>query len=120
MVYKNFKLTSIAASQKTKTKKKKKKKKTEKKNNKKKQKTKPIGTTTRFRKATALMSSKVKYQNICANSLISHIFSSPGRSPGRPIVLPPALAAASALTKNVKVFFLCDGQGDVRRAILSL
>ena len=27
------------------------------------------------------------------------IFSSPGRSPGRAIVLPPALAAASALAK---------------------
>ena len=38
------------------------------------------------------------------------IFSSPGRSPGRAIVLPPALAlvAASALAKNfnVKVFYV--------------
>ena len=64
------------------------------------------------------------------------IISSPGRSPGRAIVLPPAsalaLALASALASaasvasalaNVKVFtlkFLCDGQGAVRRAILSL
>ena len=46
------------------------------------------------------------------------IFSSPGRSPGRAIVLPPALASASALAKSLK--FLCDGQGAVRRAILSL
>ena len=32
----------------------------------------------------------------------SHLFSSPGQSPGRAIVLPPALAAASVLA-NVKV-----------------
>ena len=51
------------------------------------------------------------------------IFSSPGR---RAIVLPPASAlasaAASALAKcySITLKFLCDGQGDVRRAILSL
>ena len=33
------------------------------------------------------------------------VFSSPGQSPGRAIVLPPALAAASALAK-FKVFTL--------------
>ena len=56
-----------------------------------------------------------------------HIFSSPGRNPGRAIVLPPAsalaLAGASVLA-NCKSFyllsFLCDGQGAIRRAILSL
>ena len=52
------------------------------------------------------------------------IFSSPGQSPGRAIVLSPAsalaLAAASALAKSVMLKFLCDGQGAVRRAILSL
>ena len=49
------------------------------------------------------------------------IFSSPGRSPGTAIVLPLALALALAkcLSFYVKVF-LCDGQGAVRRAILSL
>ena len=36
------------------------------------------------------------------------IFSSPGQSPGRDIVLPPASALASALAKkfNVKVFYV--------------
>ena len=64
------------------------------------------------------------------------VFSSPGRRPGRAIVLPPAsalvlvlasalasaLAAASALAKfkNLHLSFLCDGQGAVRRAVLSL
>ena len=51
-------------------------------------------------------------------------FSSPGRSPGRAIVLPPAsalaAAAAAALAKCLTLKFLCDGQGAVRRAILSL
>ena len=46
--------------------------------------------------------------------------SSPGGSLGRAIVLPPALAAASALAKSLTLKFLCDGQGAVRRAILSL
>ena len=56
---------------------------------------------------------------------ILRLFSSPGQSPGRAIVLPPAsaLAAASVLAKcgsfYVKVF-ICDGQGAVKRAILSL
>ena len=56
-----------------------------------------------------------------------HFISSPGRSPGRAIVLPPgsalALAAAVALAKCLSFYiqvFLCDGQGAVRRAILSL
>ena len=50
------------------------------------------------------------------------IFSSPGQSSGRAIVLPPALAlaAVSALAKSLMLKFLCDGQGVVRRAILSL
>ena len=50
------------------------------------------------------------------------MFSSHGWSPGRAIVLPPAsaLAAASALAKCLMLKFLCDGQGPVRRAILSL
>ena len=57
-------------------------------------------------------------------------FSSPGRSPGKAIVLPPAsalalafvsaLALAAALAKSLTLSFLCDGQGAVRRAILSL
>ena len=55
------------------------------------------------------------------------LFSSPGQSPGRALVLPPvlalALALAGALAKcesfYIKVF-LCDGQGAVRQAILSL
>ena len=56
-------------------------------------------------------------------------FSSPGRSPGRAIILPPALTSASAATsmlakcQNGKVFtlkFLCDWRGAVRRAILSM
>ena len=52
-------------------------------------------------------------------------FISPGRSPGRAIVLPPvsglALAlVAAALAKSLMLKFLCDGQGAVRRAILSL
>ena len=53
------------------------------------------------------------------------LFSSPGRSPGRAIVLPPvsvlalalalALAEVSALAKSLTFFFfLCDGQGAVR------
>ena len=53
--------------------------------------------------------------------IILLIFSSPGR---RAIVLPPAsaLALASALVKclSFTLKFLCDGQGAVRRAILSL
>ena len=57
------------------------------------------------------------------------IFSSPGPSRGRAIALPPASALASALAsvaaaELAKCFyviaFLCDGQGAVRRAILSL
>ena len=52
--------------------------------------------------------------SICLSVHTSHIFSSPGQSPGRAIVLPPAsalaLAAASALTKclsfYVKVFYV--------------
>ena len=51
---------------------------------------------------------------------LSPIFSSPGRSPGRAIVLPPASALAAALAKSLTLKFLCDGQGAVRRAILSL
>ena len=56
----------------------------------------------------------------------SPIFSSPGRCPGRAIVQPPAsalasaLTAASALAKGLTLKFLCDGQGAVRRDILSL
>ena len=46
------------------------------------------------------------------------IFSSPGRSPGRAIVLP--LASALVLAKSLTLKFLCDGQGAVRPAILSL
>ena len=50
--------------------------------------------------------------------------SSPGRSPGRAIVLPGALAleSASALAKCqfLRLSLLCEGQGAVRRAILSL
>ena len=34
-----------------------------------------------------------------------YIFSSPGRSPGRAIVLPSALAAASALAKSLTLKF---------------
>ena len=56
------------------------------------------------------------------------LFSSPGQSPGRAIVLPPAsaLAAASAAASalaNVKFLtlkFFVDGQDAVRLAILSL
>ena len=60
------------------------------------------------------------------------LFSSPGRSPERVIVQPPASAlssalalasasaAASALAKSLTLQFLCDGQGADRRAILSL
>ena len=49
------------------------------------------------------------------------MISSPGPSPGRAIVLPPAAAlAAAALAKSLTLKFLCDGQGAVRRAILSL
>ena len=52
------------------------------------------------------------------------LFNSPEQSPGRAIVLPPASALASAAAlADVKVFmlkFLCDGQGAVRQAILSL
>ena len=54
------------------------------------------------------------------------IFSSPGRRPGRAIVIPPAsalalaLASASELAKSLTLKFLCDGQGAVRRAILAL
>ena len=46
------------------------------------------------------------------------VFSSSGRSPGRAIVIHSALplAAAAELAKS----FLRDGQGTVRRAILSL
>ena len=52
----------------------------------------------------------------------------PGQSPGRAIVLLPAsalalasaAASASALAKCLTLKFLCDGQGAVRRAILSL
>ena len=51
---------------------------------------------------------------------VRSIFSSPGQSPGRAIVLPPALASASALAKSLTLKFLCDGQGAVRRVILSL
>ena len=53
------------------------------------------------------------------NNFSNFLFSSPGRSPGRAIVLPPALAWALAKSLTLK-FFLCDGQGAVRRAILSL
>ena len=54
--------------------------------------------------------------------VVTFIFSLPGRSPGRAIVLPlaSASAAASALAKSLTLKFLCDGQGAVRRAILSL
>ena len=33
------------------------------------------------------------------------VFSSPGRSPGRAIVLPPALAVAAALAKSLTLKF---------------
>ena len=39
------------------------------------------------------------YHDVDILLCFSAIFSSPGRSPGRAIVLPPALALASALTK---------------------
>ena len=65
------------------------------------------------------------------NPNIYFIFSSPGRSPGRAIVLPPAsvlalavvLVSAVALAKRLSFYvkvFLCDGKGAVRQAILSL
>ena len=38
--------------------------------------------------------------------LIIFLFSSPGRSPGRAIVLPPALAGALALAKSLTFKFL--------------
>ena len=61
---------------------------------------------------------KYRYLLTCCKLLV--LFSLPGQSPGRAIVLPPcwesAFAAAAALAKS----FLCDGQGAVRRAILSL
>ena len=43
------------------------------------------------------------------------LFSSPGRSPGRAIILPPAsaLAAASALAKSLTLKFLCYGQDEL-------
>ena len=49
-----------------------------------------------------------------------YLFSSPGRCPGRAIVLPPGVGVGVGVSKkfNVKVF-LCDGQGAVSRAILS-
>ena len=58
--------------------------------------------------------------------IILGIFSLPGRSPGRAIVLTQVSALASAaavalakcLSFYIKVFY--DGQGTVRRAILSL
>ena len=57
--------------------------------------------------------------------IIRDNFSSTGRSPGRAIVLLLASAlalVAAALVKSFYVFlsFLCDWQGPVRRAILSL
>ena len=59
--------------------------------------------------------------NTFRHSSLSFVISSPGQSLGRAIVLPPASAlAASALAKSLKLKFLCDGQGAVRRAILSL
>ena len=50
------------------------------------------------------------------------VFSLPGQSPGRAIVLLAASAlVAAALAKSLMLnFFLCDGQGAVRQAILSL
>ena len=67
------------------------------------------------------------HEKIVFSNIVKASFSSPGQSLGRAIVLPPALASelvsASVLAKYesfyVKVF-LCDGQGAVRRAILSL
>ena len=66
----------------------------------------------------------------CIVSFILGHFSSPGRSPGRAIVLPPASAGVgvgvgggvsiSKMLKFLRERFLCDGQGAVRRAILSL
>ena len=57
-------------------------------------------------------------------TLLVSIFSLPGRSPGRGIVLPLALALASALVlvlaSEAALKFLCDEQGAVRRAFLSL
>ena len=56
-------------------------------------------------------------------------FSSPGRSPGRAIVLPPGVGfgvgigggdGVSKMLKFLLLSFLCDGQGAVKRAILSL
>ena len=58
----------------------------------------------------ALFSSKNKSKKIKVSS--AAIFSSPGQSPGRAIVLPPASALVAALAKMLK--FLCDGQGAVR------
>ena len=58
-------------------------------------------------------------------------FSSPGQSPGRAIVLSPASAffvgvgvgggvEVSKMLKILRLSFLCDGQGAVRRAFLSV
>ena len=51
------------------------------------------------------------------------IFSSPGQSPERAIVLPPGVCIGVGISKMLqflRLSFLCDGKGDVRRAILSL
>ena len=47
---------------------------------------------------------------------VINLFSSPGGSPGRAIVLPPASALALALTlaKSLTLKFICDGEGAVR------
>ena len=74
-----------------------------------------------------------KFEFECSRAKVKvtlDIFSSPGRSPGRAIVLPPAsasasalalaAAAAAALAKSLTLIFLCDGQGAVRRPVTGL